>query len=232
MDIQLHYIEKGSGFPLVLLHGNGEHAECFYSQIKHFSRYFRVIAVDTRGHGSSPRGTADFTIRQFAEDLHEFFQEQNIKKAHILGFSDGGNIAMIFAMRYPEMVERLILNGANLTVDGLKPEVQYEIEQEYEEALMGAASDEAARQKAELYALMINDPNIAVPKLSAIAAKTLVIAGTRDMIKESHTRLIYEHLPDAELAFVEGDHFIAYDEPEAFNRVVGEFLLKGINEHE
>lgn len=97
---------------------------------------------------------------------------------------------------------------------------------------MGAASDEAARQKAELYALMINDPNIAVPELSAIAAKTLVIAGTRDMIKESHTRLIYEHLPDAELAFVEGDHFIAYDEPEAFNRVVGEFLLKGINEHE
>ena len=57
-DIQLHYREKGSGLPLILLHGNGENGNYFEHQIAYFSRNYRVIAVDTRGHGKSPRGTA------------------------------------------------------------------------------------------------------------------------------------------------------------------------------
>ena len=79
-----------------------------------FSKHYQVYAVDTRGHGKTPRGIEPFTIRQFAEDLLGFMDEYQIEKAHILGFSDGANIAMIFAIRYPERVDRLILNGGNL----------------------------------------------------------------------------------------------------------------------
>ena len=59
-----------------------------------FSKDYRVIAIDTRGHGKSPRGEKPFTIRQFAEDLNGFMEEQGMEKAHLLGFSDGGNIAL------------------------------------------------------------------------------------------------------------------------------------------
>lgn len=75
-----------------------------------------------------PEGGAPFTIRQFAEDLYEFMGELNIAKAHILGFSDGGNIALVFALKYPEKVSSLILNGANLYSGGVKRYVQIPIE--------------------------------------------------------------------------------------------------------
>mgnify|MGYP002264834782 CR=1 FL=1 len=54
MDIEHFYIEKGRGFPLILLHGNGESCEYFSRQISYFKENYRVIAVDTRGHGKSP----------------------------------------------------------------------------------------------------------------------------------------------------------------------------------
>ena len=101
MDISLHYLEKGRGTPLLLLHGNGEDLSYFEHQIDHFSTSYKVIAIDTRGHGLSPRGERPFTIRQFAEDLLGFMDQHGIAKAHILGFSDGGNIALIFASHHP-----------------------------------------------------------------------------------------------------------------------------------
>ena len=83
MEIKHHYIEQGEGFPLILLHGNGEDAGYFVHQMEPFSKHFRVLAIDTRGHGQTPRGSAPFTIRQFAEDLLEFMDQQSIEKAHV-----------------------------------------------------------------------------------------------------------------------------------------------------
>ena len=120
MKIKLNYVEKGDGFPLILLHGNGEDHTYFVHQIEYFSEEYRVIAVDSRGHGASPRGDKPFTLRQFADDLCAFMDELKIEKAHILGFSDGGNIALLFGLKYPERVEKMIVDGANLYLDGLK----------------------------------------------------------------------------------------------------------------
>lgn len=64
---------------MILLHGNGEDGSYFAHQMDYFSRNYRVIVVDTRGHGQSPRGTAPFTIAQFAEDLHDFMDELDFK---------------------------------------------------------------------------------------------------------------------------------------------------------
>ena len=114
MDIELFYREKGSGEPLILLHGNGEDGSYFVHQIEHFQSRYRVIALDTRGHGRSTRGSAPFTIRQFALDLYDFLRAHEIPSAVLLGFSDGANIAMQFALDHPEMVRALILNGATL----------------------------------------------------------------------------------------------------------------------
>lgn len=224
MDIELNYYEQGSGFPLILLHGNGEDMTYFTHQVDEFSDAFRVIAVDTRGHGRTPRGEAPFTIRQFADDLKCFMDTHEIEKAHILGFSDGGNIAMCFALKYPERVERLILNGANLFPRGVKAYAQIPITLGYYAARLFARKDSYAFHQAELLELMVNDPYIKPRELAAIVHPTLVIAGDRDLIKERHTKLIYNSLPNAQLAIISGDHAVAAKNPEAFNAAVWAFL--------
>ena len=224
MDIELYYVEKGNGKPLILLHGNGEDYTYFKHQIDYFSKYYRVIAIDTRGHGKSSRGTAPFTIRQFAEDLLCFMDSHSIEKSDILGFSDGGNIALIFAIKYPERVNRLILNGANLNAKGVKWHVQLPIEIGYRAARAFAKRSNEAKRNAEILGLMVNDPNIDLKDLAKVKAKTLVIAGTKDMIKDKHTRLINDNLPNADIKFIKGNHFIASENPEAFNHTVEEFL--------
>lgn len=227
MDIKHYFVEKGQGQPLVLLHGNGEDCSYFNGQIDAFAPYFHVYALDTRGHGRTPRGSAPFTIRQFADDLLAFLDARGIEKADLLGFSDGGNIAMVFAIKYPERVGRLILDGANLDTKGVKRSVQAFIEFGYRCAKLSARKSEKARRNAEMMGLMVNDPNVAPEELAQIKARTLVIAGTRDMIKEAHTRLIAASIPDAQLVFIEGDHFIANKCPEAFNEAVLAFLREG-----
>lgn len=222
MDVSLHYIKKGSGSPLLLLHGNGESGDYFVHQMDEFARYFTVYAVDTRGHGQSPRGTAPFTISQFADDLLGFMDGQGVEKADILGFSDGGSIALTFALRHPGRVARLVLNGANLDPAGVKPSVQIPIVLGYKLASRFKAPK--ARANAELLGLMVNEPHISPEDLAALPMPVLVIVGSRDMIRASHSRLIADRLPNGRLVTIEGDHFIANKQPAQFNRAVLAFL--------
>ena len=217
MDIKHFYIEKGRGFPLILLHGNGENSFYFKHQIDEFSRYYHVYAIDTRGHGKTARGTAPFKIQQFADDLYYFMQDKNISKAHILGFSDGGNIAIYFALKYPDKLSELILNGANLFPEGMKDSVLLEIQEEYK-------STKQNSPQAEMLELMLNEPDISPEELKNISCRVLVIAGKDDMIKEEHTRLIAESIENSRLEIIEGNHFIAYRQYREFNRIVLDFL--------
>lgn len=226
MDIEHHYIERGGGPPLILLHGNGEDLSYFVHQMEPFAKYFRVIAIDTRGHGQTPRGNAPFTIRQFAEDLLGFMDRHRIEKAHILGFSDGGNIAMVFALAHPERVEKLILDGANLEASGVRRSIQIPIEIGYRIAKLFAGKSPDAKKNAELLGLMVNDPNVKPEELARIQCPTLVVAGSKDMIKEEHTRLIARSIPGAELVVIPGNHFVANKNPDAFNEAVLRFLSK------
>ena len=223
-DIQLHYIEQGQGKPLILLHGNGESCDYFEHQIPCFARDYRVIAIDTRGHGQSPRGDKPFTIKQFAEDLHDFMDEKAIGKAILLGFSDGGNIALTFALKYPERVDKMIVDGANLFPSGVKARYQWPIEVGYRIAKMFAKKSEEAKKNAEMLGLMVNEPHIEPSELARLTMPILVVAGTKDMIKDEHTRLICNSLPNAKLEIIAGDHFVANKNYEAFNTVVGAFL--------
>ena len=224
MDIDHYYVEKGKGTPIILLHGNGESSDYFKGQIDEFSGQYHVYAMDTRGHGRTPRGDKPFTIRQFADDLLGFMDRHQIGKAHLLGFSDGGNIAMVFAIRHPDRVDRLILNGANLNAGGVKRSTQIPIEIGYRIAKRFSARSDSARRNAEMLGLMVNEPDVSPEELAGIRAKTLVIAGTRDMIREEHTRMIAECIPDSRLVFLKGTHFIANRHPGEFNRAVLDFL--------
>lgn len=224
MDIRHYYVEKGEGMPLILLHGNGESSDYFVGQIDDFALHYHVYAVDTRGHGRTPRGKAPFTFRQFSEDLLAFMDRVGIEKAHILGFSDGGNIALRFAIRHPERVDRLIVDGANLTPQGIKRGTLRLIQLHYWLAQKLAPLSSAQRRRCELLGIMVHEPNMTMAELSRIEAKTLVIAGTEDLIKESHTRRIAWGIPHARLCILPGDHAVAAKHPSAFNRAVLDFL--------
>lgn len=224
MDISLYYREKGNKEPFILLHGNGEDGSYFENQIDYFSDKYRVIALDTRGHGKSPRGNAPFTIEQFSRDLYDFMTGLKISNAIILGFSDGANIAMKFAIKHPNMVKALILNGGNLNPKGVKRTTQIPIEMGYRIASRFASKSPDAKRNAEMLGLMVNEPNISPAELSKITAPTLVICGKRDMIKESHTKEIAVNIPSAKLSIIKGNHFIANKRAAAFNKEVEAFL--------
>lgn len=224
MDIKLNYCEQGSGYPLILLHGNGEDSTRFRHQLEYFSKEYRVIAIDTRGQGESPRGTAPFTFDQFAQDLLDFMNEHGIFRAHLLGFSDGGITALLFALEHPERVGKLILNGANLNVEGVIQPVRERIVTKAKEAEAQKDESGEAMTRYELLNLMATQPAIDPVRLANLDIPTLVIVGTSDMIEAEHTQLIYKSLPDAELILIQGDHFIAYDNPAAFNEAVDTFL--------
>ena len=219
VDMEVHYMECGRGEPLLLLHGNGEDCTYFEHQMSFFQDGYQVIAVDTRGHGSSSRGTAPFTLGQFARDLEAFLEALGIGAASILGFSDGANVALLFALEHSERVKKLVLNGGNLFPEGLTAQTRREIGDEWEEAV--SATDE---RQIELLRLMIDEPRIDPAQLGNLRIPTLVVAGDNDMIEEGHTRLIADSIPGARLAIIEGTHYVAAENPDAFNRVVADFL--------
>ena len=198
-DAKIAYYTWGSGEPLVLLHGNGEDSRYFGGQIPVFARRFRVIAVDSRGHGRSGHGARGLHFSQMADDLKTVFDALGLQRAHILGFSDGGNLAITFALRYPQQVDKLVLNGANLhMLTGVKPAIQL-----------------------PLY------PVVGMLSMLSPLSAQLVLVGENDMIFDRHSWRIALCLPHGRLYRIPGgDHFCAAKLPAQFNLAVLRFLME------
>ncbi len=230
MDIKQFYTDNGPSderSPIILLHGNGGNSSSFFYVSDHFSKYRRVIALDTRGHGRTPKGKGPFTLKRFSEDLYEFMNEMNIKKAVLVGYSDGGNIAMIFASEHPEMVDALVLNGANMFPKGLKDKDLKDITNAYKKtkrALRRSPNDAYLKNELDLLSLMVNEPNLTPSDLSCVSAPALVLVGSHDVIKKEHTDLICRSFSNSKLAVVDGGHNIVKTNSEPYIAAVEAFL--------
>ncbi len=203
--------KEHGGVPMILLHGNGGNSSAFFYVFCHYARTRHIIALDTRGHGRSPKGDAPFTLVQFARDLKEFMDGKGIERADLIGYSDGGNIAMLFAMRYPEMVSSMVLNGANMFPDGLEKKDRKWIMSSYRKAKKAfRRNPQSAKAKAdyEMVALMVHEPDISPDDLAELDIPTLVLVGSRDAIKPEHSKLIADSIKGARLVTVEGGHGI------------------------
>jgi len=106
--MKLHFRELGEGQPMVILHGLFGFSDNWQTHAKKLAEYYRVILVDLRNHGHS-EWSDDFSYELMAEDLHELFDELDLKKVILLGHSMGGKVAMLFAQMYPEYLEKLIV---------------------------------------------------------------------------------------------------------------------------
>jgi pimeloyl-ACP methyl ester carboxylesterase len=104
----LHHERYGEGPPLIILHGLFGSRENWRTLSKVFARTFRVFALDQRNHGRSPHSEV-FNYPVMVADLHRFMQEQGLFSSHLLGHSMGGKTAMLFAITYPHLVDKLIV---------------------------------------------------------------------------------------------------------------------------
>jgi len=226
-DVRIACYDTGQGEPLVLLHGNGEDSTYWKAQIPEFSRFYRVLAVDNRGHGKSESGERGLSFALMTEDLRQVLQARGVAHAHLIGFSDGGNLAIQFALTYPEMVDKLILNGANIEMfRGVKPSVQLPIYPLYGILCVLAHVSRRAAHKRDVLGLMVHPYGVKMEDLERITAPTLLLVGEHDVIRPKQTKEMAAHIPHCHVeVFRDGDHFIAARQPARFNRTVIAFLL-------
>lgn len=195
--IHIYYECYGQGMPIILLHGNGESHKIFDKLIDQLKTRFTVYAIDSRGHGKSTK-VKELDYAVMTEDIVAFIQRLKIEKPILYGFSDGGIIGILLAIKYPELLSKLIISGANLYPSGIKT------------LYLNLFRFIYRMTKNVNYAMMLTQPNIEREELKKIGIPTLVLAGSKDMIKEEHTRLIAEAIPDSILRILEGENHMSY----------------------
>jgi len=223
-DMELYYEIYGEGEPLVLLHGNGGSIKEFYKQIPELSKEFRVIAVDTRAQGKTKDFTkGDLNYKIFADDLKNVMDYLNIPKANVLGWSDGGNTGLEFALKYPQYLNKLIIIGANAFPEGVDEDLLNNFKTKVH--MVQLANQPEHETEKRLLNLMLNEPHITKKSLNKIQNSTLVIAGENDVIKKEHTQMIAKEIPGAKLKiYPKASHYLPFEIAEDLNRDVIDFL--------
>jgi len=214
----------GKGRPLVLLHGNGESHRVF-DRLAHKLPERPLLAFDSRAHGRSPRGRAPLTIGAMADDVAGALAGLGLREVDLLGFSDGGNIALELALRHPGSIGRLLICGANLEPRGMRTGSWLATVIAHRGARQVARLVPRSVPLVELLALMAEQPRIDPADLARIAVPVLVVAGEHDVIRRAHTELIADALPVSRLVVVpHAGHSIPRTRPGALAALVEEFF--------
>ncbi|WP_300670368.1 alpha/beta fold hydrolase [Soonwooa sp.] len=219
-DAKIYYETYGEGPALVLLHGNGGSISDFYKQIPFFEKHYKVIAIDTRGQGRSTNlSKQDYSYEGFANDLFEVVKQLNLSKINIVGWSDGGNTGLIFAKNHPELVDKLVTIGANLSPKGVDESLLNDFKNDFE--------NEDNMGDKRLLKLMLTQPKLSPEDVNAIKVPTLVVAGETDIVKKEHTELIQKSLPNSELLIVKNaGHYVPFEQSKILNNEILKFLTK------
>ncbi|MEI6578601.1 MAG: alpha/beta hydrolase [Eubacteriales bacterium] len=195
--VKLFYEGMGNGNPLILLHGNGLTHKIFNRIIEPLSKQFTVYAIDSRGHGKSSK-VKDINYNDMADDVIEFITAFALKNVTLYGFSDGGIIGLLVASKAPELIEKLIVSGANTSPAGTQ------------DGWLRLFRLIYFLTKDTKFKMMLEQPNISNDELERITADTLVLAGQHDMIKEEHTRNIAKHIQNSTLRILKGESHTSY----------------------
>jgi pimeloyl-ACP methyl ester carboxylesterase len=216
--VKLYYETYGQGPPLLLLHGNGESIASFRYQIADLARHYQVIAVDTRDQGHSAATKGELTYDLFAQDMVALLDALHLPAAHVLGWSDGGNTGLSLALHYPGRVRSLAAMGANLFADTTAVDAGIL-------SYFRQASRQAPAAQRRLSRLVLNYPRLQPAELAALQLPVLVLAGEKDVIKETHTRLIAASIPGAQLHILpQLSHYAPQENPALFNERVLRFF--------
>lgn len=234
----VHYEVSGAGPDLVLLHGGLADATSWGPQRPTLSARFRVWVPERRGHGRTPDRPGPWSYHDLAGETVEVLEALLDGPAHLVGWSDGAIVALLVALERPDLVDRLVLVGANFHRDGLLPGAVEEPDDDpygpgtaSERAAHDARSPDGPGHWPELFRAVVGlwhrEPELTVADLGRVRAPTLVLAGDDEPIALAHTCALYEALRDGQLAVVPGtSHLVAAEKPDLVNRLLVEFLLE------
>ena len=223
--IRLYYEIYGAGEPLLLLHGNNSSIAAFNRQIPELAKKYQVIALDSRGQGNSSADTTRLTYELFADDTAAFLDFLGIDSANVLGWSDGGNIGLLLAMRHPRKVKKLASMAAVLYNDNtsISPKLNALLRQQLAEMKDKGVTE--ADMNYRLKNLLLTEPHIEPDALAKVKVPVLVMAGEDDIVKREHTALIAKKLPGSILKiFRKAGHEAPTQVSEEFNRTVMDFF--------
>lgn len=215
--LRMYYEIRGSGTPLVLIHGGGSTAYTSFGRvINEFAKSHKVIAVDMQAHGHTADIDRPLSFQQDADDIAALLKYLDIDKADIFGFSNGASTTLQFAIRHPEMTRRIIVAStfykragapawfwnmmANPTFEGMP--------QAYKDAFLKINPDTSAlyRMYERDVARMKSFPDIPEDQMKSIKAPAFIIIGENDVTTPEHAREMQRLLSNARHAILPGGH--------------------------
>lgn len=196
-DIELYYEKYGTGKPIILIHGNQESHEIFDKLIEKLKSNYEVFAIDSRCHGKS-ENPKEISYNLMCDDIINFIKELNIEKPILYGFSDGGIIGLLVAIKEHDLLSNLIISGANITPDVF---TTFDL-------LLTKLFYFFTRSK--YIKMMLNEPNITIEDLKKITIPVHVLAGEKDIIKLEHTKLIANNIKNSTLEIIKNENHGSY----------------------
>jgi len=229
IDIAVKVYGKEGGKPIVLLHGNGQRGENLSNFIDLFDDDYHVLSIDSRSHGDS-EDTDKMSIKIMATDVSEVLKFFNIKKAIILGYSDGGNIALRMAIDYPDMVSKMVVISANATPKGIVK--QFRVGFSMMKDAMYFLSHKVKLISTTHYAkakLLTDYPQIKKHELETIDMPVLLVYAEFDLITKRHIKYIYRCLENSRLLIIlRTSHFSIVNRYAKYKDDVLDFIKHGI----
>jgi pimeloyl-ACP methyl ester carboxylesterase len=229
--VRTWYDEHGEGEPLVLLHPGGADARAWAPNLDALAARFHVFTPERRGHGRTPDVEGPITYELMAEDTIAFVGEIVGGPAHVVGCSAGASLALLVALRRPDLVHRLVVICGVFHRDGWHPGA---IDPDADPPGVLAAgyaelSPDGPEHFPVVYAKLARmnweEPTLTPSDLSGVPSRTLVMVGDDDEVTLEHAIAMYRGLPDAELAVVPGtSHGLLHEKPALCNTMIVDFL--------
>lgn len=230
---RIYYAVYGKGDPVVLLHGGLGNSDHFGFQLPALIDRFQVIAIDSRGQGRSTRGKVAITYDQMAVDVVAVLDKLAVPRASVVGWSDGGEVALKLGIAYPDRVDRLFVFGANYDATGSKPRSvpsptfsAYSVRCRSDYARLSRAGLPYNALVEALLPLWRNPTGITRDQLRGIKAPVMMADGDHDeVIALAQIEEMARLIPNAQLkVFEAASHFALWQDPDNFNQAMVEFL--------
>jgi pimeloyl-ACP methyl ester carboxylesterase len=231
--ISIHYSIYGRGSPVILLHGGLANSDYWSNQVRALEPHHLVVVMDSRGHGRTTRDARAYGYDLMADDVIALMDGLKIRKADIVGWSDGGIIGLDLAMRHADRVGKIFAFGANTktsgVIDGVEknPTFAAYIERAGREYRAYSATPKGYNAFVEQISKMWADqPNWTDAQLKSIKSQVLIVDGDHDEgIKRDHTEYMAATIPGAGLLILpNASHFAFLQDPGLFNFAILHFL--------
>lgn len=222
------YTEQyGKGKPLVMIHGNGGSIKSMQTIIPYFSQKYNVIALDSRAQGKSTDPADSLSFEMMADDIADLLGQMHIDSANVIGWSDGGIVALSLAMRHPSKVAKLASTGANLWPDStaIIPSLWKKEKKGYDASRTKVLTTAKEKNGWKVFMLDWAQPNIPLTALKKINCPALIISGDHDVIALEHTIKIYQNIRNAYLwVLPNSGHATFMEHTDEFNQKVNHFF--------